>query len=70
MFSGWLVSLSSLALACVIGFLIWTLTYERKRRKRQKEEELKRRIKEITGEDYIPGITNVKDLEDMFGKKG
>lgn len=70
MYRAWLVSLSSLLLACMVGFLFWAFLFERKRRKRRKDEELKRRIKELTGEDYVKGHTTVKDLERMYGKKG
>jgi hypothetical protein len=68
--SAYILSLSCLALGCVIGLVAWTIVREQKRRKREREETLKRRIREYTGQDFVKGHTSVKDLEDLYGKKG
>ncbi len=65
-----IVSLSCLALAVIIGIVIWAGMREARRRKEQKEEALKRRIEELTGQDFVSGVTSVKDLERKYGKKG
>lgn len=64
------ISLACLALASIIGFLVWLAANEAKRRKRRREEEIKRRVEELTGRDFVKGYTTVKDLERKFGKKG
>jgi hypothetical protein len=64
------VSLACLLIACIIGFLFWSGQRELARRKRKREEDLKRRVKELTGEDFVKGHTSVKDLERLYGKKG
>ena len=64
------VSLSCLAIACLIGVVFWIFLHEAKRRKREREEKLKRRVQELTGEDFVKGYTSVNDLERMYGKKG
>jgi len=64
------VSLSCLVLACLIGVIVWIGLHQLKRRKRQREEELKRRVHELTGQDFVKGYTSVEDLERRYGKKG
>jgi len=68
--SAYVLSLSCLALSCLIGVVIWFVVREKKRRKREREESLKRQIRELTGQDFVPGCTSVKDLEHLYGKKG
>ena len=70
MFPALTVSLACLAVSCLIGLLILAAVRETRRRKREKEEELKRRVTELTGQDFVKGHTTVKDLEKMYGKKG
>jgi hypothetical protein len=64
------ISLASLAIACVIGIIVWIGKREIDRRKREREERLKRRVLELTGEDFVKGYTSVEDLERTYGKKG
>ena len=70
MYYAFRLSLSCLALGCLIGVVAWMIIRERQRRKRQREENFKRRIQEFTGQDFVKGHTTVKDLEDLYGKKG
>ena len=70
MYPSWTLSLSCLGIACVIGFILWAVLLEKRRRKRHREEDLKRQIKEITGDDWVKGHTTVKDLERRYGRKG
>ena len=64
------VSLSCLFIAVAIGLIVWFIAYSTKRSKRLKEEALKRRVKELTGEDFVRGHTTVQDLERQYRKKG
>lgn len=70
MFSAYTLSLSCLLLGCVIGAAIWWIVRGQKRRKREREETLKRRIQEYTSQDFVGGHTTVEDLERLYGKKG
>jgi len=70
MYPAVLVSLSCLAIACIVGGIFWFAAREAKRRKKEREEKLKERVKELTGEDFVKGYTTVKDLEKLYGKKG
>jgi len=64
------LSLSCLAIAMIIGVIVWMGLRSRERRRREYEEKLKRQIVEFTGDDFIRGHTTVQDLERKFGKKG
>jgi hypothetical protein len=64
------ISLASLVIACVIGIIVLIGKREIARRKRERQERLKRRVKELTGQDFVKGYTSVEDLERMYGKKG
>jgi len=65
-----LTSLSCLLLAVILGIIVWMGMRELQRRKQKREEELKRRIEELTGQNFVKGVTTVQDLERKFGKKG
>ena len=64
------LSLACLAMAVIIGIIVWMGLRARERRKREHEETIKRQIAEFTGEDFIRGRTTVGDLERKYGKKG
>ena len=70
MYPAIIISLSCLALSCVIGVVALIVSREAKRRKQEKEERLKRRVTEMTGQDFVKGHTTVQDLEEKYGKKG
>jgi membrane protein implicated in regulation of membrane protease activity len=70
MYSAYTLSLSCLVLACLVGVVIWMIVREHQRRKRGREEALKRRIQEFTGQKFVTGHTTVEDLEREYGKKG
>jgi hypothetical protein len=70
MYSAVWISLSCLAVSCLIGAIVWMAVRDAKRRKKRQEEQLKRRVKEVTGQDFVKGFTTVKDLEEQYGKKG
>ncbi len=64
------VSLSCMAIAVLIGILVWAGLRSAERRRREREERLKRRVEELTGQDFVKGFTSVADLERKYGKKG
>ncbi len=64
------LSLSCLLIAMILGVLVWAGKRALERRRQRREEALKRKILELTGQDFATGLTSVKDLERKYGKRG